>query len=151
MVKLPEKPMMPRLYDQRVISRLKKTDYGIDEQPRARAQVHHALRSKDPSAELSEPVKPIVYYVDPATPTKWIPWIKKGIEDWRLPSKPPALRTPSSRRKHCRSGGIILGSEDARYSVIRYLPSTIENASRPHVSDPRTGSSWSQTFSTTTT
>ena len=154
MVKLPEKPMMPRLYDQRVgYFTVRKTDYGIDEHraPERRYITRWRLEKKDPNAELSEPVKPIVYYVDPATPTKWIPWIKKGIEDWRLPSKPPALRTPSSRRKHRQSGGSYWDPEDARYSVIRYLPSTIENASGPHVSDPRTGRFSSQTFSTTTT
>src|SRR4029078_6315809 len=84
MVKLPEKPMTPRLFDERVgyftqnMTDLSGPRNGWEQRtyiPRYR------LEKKDPSAALSEPVKPIVYYVDPATPTKWVPWIKKAIED----------------------------------------------------------------------
>src|ERR1044071_9725826 len=83
MVKLPEQPMMPRLFDERVgYFTVRKIDYGIDEQraPQRTYITRWRLEKKDPNAELSEPIKPIVYYVDPATPTKWVPWIKKGIE-----------------------------------------------------------------------
>ena len=76
MVKLPEKPMMPRLFDERVgYFSIRKIDYGVDEHraPQRRYITRWRLEKKDPNAELSEPVKPIVYYVDPATPTKWIP------------------------------------------------------------------------------
>src|SRR5678816_4310002 len=86
MVKLPEKPMMPRIFDERAAYfTIRQTDYGIDEQraPQRTYITRWRLEKKDPNAEMSEPVKPIVYYVDPATPTKWIPWIKKGIEDWQ--------------------------------------------------------------------
>src|ERR1043165_4013751 len=86
MVKLPEQPMMPRLFDERVgYFTVRKTDYGVDEHraPQRTYITRWRLEKKDPNAELSEPVKPIVYYVDPATPTKWVPWIKKGIEDWQ--------------------------------------------------------------------
>ena len=60
-------------------------DYGKDEQraPERRYITRYRLEKKDPNAALSEPVKPIVYYVDPATPTKWVPYLKKGIEDWQ--------------------------------------------------------------------
>ena len=86
MVKLPEKPMMPRLFDDRVgYFNISKYDYGVDEHRTVERTyiTRWRLEKKDPSAELSEPVKPIVYYVDPATPTKWVSWIKKGIEDWQ--------------------------------------------------------------------
>jgi hypothetical protein len=85
-------------------------------------------------------VKPIVYWVDPATPKKWVPWIKKGIEDWQ-----PAFESAGFRRAIIAKEAPPLeqdpdwSPEDARYSVIRWLPSTIENASGPHISDPRTG------------
>ena len=86
MVKLPEKPMMGRLFDERVgyFSRVM-YDYSRDEH-RAQERTYvtrYRLEKKDPTAAISEPVKPIVYYVDPATPTKWIPYVKKGIEDWQ--------------------------------------------------------------------
>src|SRR5689334_8715731 len=86
MVKLPEQPMMPRLFDERVgYFSVRKLDYGVDEHraPTRTYITRWRLEKKDPNAEVSEPIKPIVYYVDPATPTKWVPWIKKGIEDWQ--------------------------------------------------------------------
>jgi hypothetical protein len=59
----------------------------------------YRLEKKDPNAAISEPVKPIVYYVDPATPKKWVPYIKKGIEDWQVGgSRPADSRTALSRR-----------------------------------------------------
>ena len=143
MVKLPEKPMMPRLYDERVgYFTVRKTDYGIDEHraPERRYITRWRLEKKDPNAELSEPVKPIVYYVDPATPTKWISWIKKGIEDWQPAFEAAGFKNAIiAKEAPSKSEDPNWDPEDARYSVIRYLPSTIENASGPHVNDPRTG------------
>ena len=143
MVKLPEKPMMPRLFDERVgYFTIQKTDYGVDEQ-RAPKRVYITrwrLEKKDPNAELSEPVKPIVYYVDPATPTKWVKWIKKGIEDWQPAFEAAGFKNAIiAKEAPSKAEDPNWDPEDARYSCIRYLPSTIENASGPHVSDPRTG------------
>ena len=57
-------------------------DYSQDEHraPERRFITRCRLEKKDPNAALSEPVKPIVYWIDPATPTKWVPYMKKGIE-----------------------------------------------------------------------
>ena len=143
MVKLPEKPMMPRLFDERVgYFSVRNYDYGLDEHKATQRTyiTRWRLEKKDPNAEISEPVKPIVYYVDPATPTKWVKWIKKGIEDWQ-----PAFETAGfknaiiAKEAPSKTEDPNWDPEDARYSVIRYLPSTIENASGPHVHDPRTG------------
>ena len=143
MVKLPEKPMMPRLFDERVgYFSIRKVDYGADEHraPQRRYITRWRLEKKDPNAEISEPVKPIVYYVDPATPTKWIPWIKKGIEDWQPAFEAAGFKNAIlAKEAPSKSEDPDWDAEDARYSVIRYLPSTIENASGPHVHDPRTG------------
>jgi hypothetical protein len=143
MVKLPEKPMTPRLFDERV-GYFTNTlmDYGQDEHraPKRRYITRYRLEKKDPSAPISEPVKPIVYWVDPATPKKWVPWVKKGIEDWQ-----PAFEEAGFRRAIVAKEAPTADQdpnwspEDARYSVVRWLPSTIENASGPHISDPRTG------------
>ena len=86
MVKLPEQPMMPRLYDERVgYFSVQQIDYGRDEHraERRRYITRWRLEKKDPTLALSEPVKPIVYYIDPATPEKWVPIIKRGIESWQ--------------------------------------------------------------------
>jgi len=143
MVKLPEKPMMPRLFDERVgYFTVRKIDYGVDEQraPQRTYITRWRLEKKDPNAELSEPVKPIVYYVDPATPTKWVSWIRKGIEDWQPAFEAAGFKHAIiAKEAPSKEEDPYWDPEDARYSVIRYLPSTIENASGPHVSDPRTG------------
>jgi hypothetical protein len=140
MVKLPEKPMMPRLYDERVgFFNLRQTDYGVDEHraPERKYIIRWRLEKKDPGAAVSEPVKPIVYYVDPATPTKWVPYIKKGIEAWQ-----PAFEEAGFRRAIIAKDAPSdpdWSPEDARVSVVRWLPSTIQNAMGPNVHDPRTG------------
>ena len=143
MVRLPEKPMMPRLFDERVGYFTTSTmDYSRSEYKaeRTRYIARWRLEKKDPSAAISEPVKPIVYYIDAATPRKWVPWLKKGIEDWNEAFAAAGFKnaiigkeapTPAQDPKW--------SPEDVRYSVIRWLPSTTENASGPHISDPRTG------------
>ncbi|PYT04776.1 MAG: hypothetical protein DMF60_14200 [Acidobacteria bacterium] len=143
MVKLPEKPMMPRLHDDRVgYFTVRQTDYGQDEHraPQRRYITRWRLEKKDPNAAVSEPVKPIVYYVDPATPTKWVPYIKRGIEKWQAAFEEAGFKNAIiAREAPSVEQDPDWSPEDARYSVIRWLPSTIENASGPHVSDPRTG------------
>ena len=141
MVRLPEKPMTPRLFDERVgYFSVRKQDYGKDEQraPERTYITRWRLEKKDESAAISDPVKPIVYYIDPATPTKWVPFIKKGVEDWQ-----PAFEAAGFRRaiiaREAPKDDPDWSPEDARFSVIRWLPSTIENASGPHIHDPRTG------------
>ncbi|HEX8271399.1 MAG TPA: zinc-dependent metalloprotease [Longimicrobiaceae bacterium] len=143
MVRLPERPMMPRLADSRVgYFSVAKQDFGTEEHRAARRAYisRYRLEKKDPSAAVSEPVKPIVYYVDPATPAQWVKYVKQGIEDWQ-----PAFEAAGFR------GAIVArdaptpaedpdwSPEDARYSVIRWLPSAVENAYGPRVVDPRTG------------
>jgi hypothetical protein len=141
MVKLPEKPMMPRIFDERVgFFTENKMDYSKDEHraPRVRYIDRWRLEKKDPAAAASEPVKPIVYYIDAATPTKWVPWMKKGVEDWQ-----PAFEAAGFKNaiiaKEVPVDDPDFSSEDVRHSVIRWLPSTIENAMGPNIHDPRTG------------
>jgi hypothetical protein len=143
MVKLPEKPMMPRTFDERVgYFTVSQMDYGKDEHraPERQYITRYRLEKKDPSAAVSEPIKPIVYYVDAATPKKWVPWIIKGIEEWQ-----PAFEEAGFRKAIIGKAAPTpeqdpaFSPEDARYSVIRWLPSTTENASGPHIHDPRTG------------
>ena len=142
-VKLPDRPMMARLADSRVgYFTTQQVDYGRPEQ-KAEQRTYiqrYRLEKKDPSAAVSDPVKPITYYVDPATPNWLKPYIKKGIEAWK-----PAFEAAGFRN------GIVAkdaptpqedpdwSAEDARYSVVRWLPSDIANAQGPNVSDPRSG------------
>lgn len=143
MVKLPEKPMMPRLFDERVgYFSVSQMDYGRDEHkaPQRRYVTRWRLEKKDPNAEMSEPVKPIVYWIDSATPTKWVPYMKRGVEKWQKAFEAAGFKNAIiAKLAPTPQQDPDFSPEDARYSVIRWLPSTIENASGPHVHDPRTG------------
>jgi hypothetical protein len=140
MVKLPEHPMMARLFDDRVgYFTVRQEDFGRDEhRAPTRTYINRwRLEKKDPSAVMSEPVKPIIYYVDPATPVKWRPWVKKAIEDWQ-----PAFEAAGFKNAIIAMdppNDPAWSPEDARYSVVRWLPSTTENAVGPNIHDPRSG------------
>jgi len=143
MVKLPEKPMMPRLFDNRVGYFTTRTmDYTHDDYKADNVQyiARWRLEKKDPNAAISDPVKPIVYYIDAATPTKWVPWLIKGVEDWNIAFKEAGFSNAIVAKKMpTPEEDPTWSPEDVRHSVIRWLPSTVENASGPHISDPRTG------------
>ncbi|MYH31905.1 MAG: zinc-dependent metalloprotease [Acidobacteria bacterium] len=143
MVKLPEEPMQPRLFDERVgYFSVRQIDYGRDEHraPRRRYITRWRLEKRNPEAAVSDPVKPITYWIDPATPAKWVPYIRQGVEAWQ-----PAFEAAGfsnavvAREAPTPDEDPDWSAEDARNSVIRWLPSTVENASGPHVHDPRTG------------
>jgi len=141
MLKLPEEPMMPRLYDERVGYFTESTvDYGRPEHEAVRRRfiTRYRLEKEDPDAQMSDPVEPIEYWVDPATPTKWVPYVKAGIEDWQRAFEMAGF-TNAIVAREAPADDPDWSPEDARYSVIRWLPSTIENASGPHVHDPRSG------------
>ncbi len=146
-IALPKDPMTVRYEDPRVgWFTLKKYDYSA---PDLKAKDYTIIRRwrlepKDKKAyargELVEPIKPIVYYLDPATPMVWRPYFKKGVEDWnqafekagfknaiRAMDPPTAEEDPD------------FSPEDVRYSTVRYVASTTRNAVGPSVSDPRTG------------
>jgi len=141
MIKLPETPMMARLFDERVgYFTQGLTDYGTDEQ-RAVAKryiTRYRLEKKDPTAAMSDPVKPIVYWIDPATPPQWVPFLKQGIEDWQVAFEAAGFSN-AILAKDAPTDDPDWSPEDVRYSVVRWLPSTTENASGPHVHDPRSG------------
>lgn len=145
MVLLPEKPMTPRLADHRVgFFALWQTDYSRDENEAVgrRYILRWRMEPSDTAAflrgELVDPIKPITYYIDPATPVKWRQWLRKGIESWN-PAFEGAGFKNAVRVLDPPESDPDWSPEDARYSVIRYFPSPIENAYGPNIHDPRTG------------
>jgi hypothetical protein len=144
MTKLPEKPMSPRLMDKRVgYFSTSTVDFSRPAQKsETRTYItRYRLECSDRrEGNLCYPVRPIAYYVDPATPTWLVPWVKKAIESWQ-----PAFEAAGFKN------GIIAKDaptpaedpdwsiEDTRYSVIMWLPSGIENAFGPNTNDPRSG------------
>ncbi|MEZ4919159.1 MAG: zinc-dependent metalloprotease [Saprospiraceae bacterium] len=146
-VLLPDDPIVPRYYDERVgYFSIQHTDYGLDEQKAATRRFINRwrLEPKDPAAyfrgELVEPVKPITYYIDPATPDKWRPYLKKGIEDWQVAFEAAGFKNAIiAKDPPSKEEDPDWSPEDVRYSVIRYISTDIQNAMGPHVHDPRTG------------
>jgi hypothetical protein len=141
MIRLPERPMMQRWFDERV-------GYFSDDQVDFSAPGHHFVRrkyavrwrleKKDPQAALSEPVEPIVYYIDPATPDVWKPWIKHGVEIWQSAFEAAGFKN-AILAKEPPIGDPDWSPEDVRHTVVRWLPSTSRNAQGPNIHDPRTG------------
>ena len=147
MILLPDDKMQPRFLDKRVgYFSQSQTDYGLDEQKaKSTSYIRRwKLVPKDIEAynrgELVEPIKPIVYYIDPATPEKWRKYLKQGVEDWQVAFEAAGFKNaiickyPPSKEEDPD-----WSPEDARYSVIRYFASDIQNAYGPHTADPRTG------------
>ena len=147
MVRLPDRPMQARECDARVgFFSIRQTDYGTDAQRAERRCfiTRWRLEPSDPAAyargELVEPVKPIVYYIDPATPLEWRGVLKQGVEDWNEAFERAGFRNAiRAMDPPTPEQDPDFSPEDARYSVIRYFSSDIENAYGPHVADPRTG------------
>ncbi len=145
MLLLPDDPMEPRLCDERVgFFSNTRTDFSLDTQ-RAETRcfiTRWRLEPSDPEAyargELVDPVEPIVYYIDPATPPKWVPYLIQGVNDWQVAFEAAGFSNAIVGREAPKDDP-DWSPEDARYSVIRYLASDVQNASGPHVHDPRTG------------
>lgn len=147
MIKLPENPMMPRLADQRVgWFTMGNINFSSDKLKgdQVRFLKKWRLEPKDPAAyargELVEPVKPIVYYLDPATPEKFRKWFKLGIEDWQVAFETAGFKNaiiakdpPSPEEDPDWS------PEDTRFSTVRYIANMTRNATGPSTADPRTG------------
>ncbi len=149
MILLPKEPMKRRYFDQRVgWFTSGQTDYGLNVQKSK--TVHYLdrwrLEPKDEDIEKYErgelvvPKKQIVYYIDRATPKKWRPYIKQGIEDWQKAFEAAGFKDAIiAKDAPTEAEDPDFSPEDVRYSVVRYLASPIENANGPHVSDPRSG------------
>jgi hypothetical protein len=149
LVILPKVPMQPRFFDPRVgYFTTGYTDFDANPQgikdiqmiARWRLEVKPEDMAKYKKGELVEPKKQIVYYIDPATPAKWVPYLIAGVNDWQKAFEAAGFKNaivakiaPSAQQDSTWS------LDDATHSVIVYKPSETENASGPHISDPRSG------------
>lgn len=146
MVLLPKEPMKPRLFDSRVgYFAVRYTDFDSNPQgieykamiTRWRLEPKDEDLEKYKRGELVEPKKPIVFYIDPATPRKWVPYLKAGVNDWQKAFEKAGFKNAIYALEVPADSTWSL--EDARHSAIVYKPSDIPNASGPHVHDPRSG------------
>lgn len=147
-VLLPKVPMRQRLFDPRVGYFTDSYTAFSDNQQRTESTefiTRWRLEPKDSAdaekmkrGELVEPKKPIVYYIDPATPKQWRPYLIQGVNDWQKAFEQAGFKN-AIYAKEWPENDSTMSMEDARYSCIRYLASPIENAYGPHVHDPRSG------------
>ncbi|MCK7553723.1 zinc-dependent metalloprotease [Chitinophaga sedimenti] len=149
LVLLPEVPMKPRIMDERV-GYFTSSHRDFDVHPQSVKVISYAVRWRlEPKpedeqrylkGELVEPKKPIIFYIDPATPKKWVPYLIAGINDWNKAFEQAGfknaiigLEAPTKEQDSTWS------LDDARNSAIIYRPSAIANAMGPNVNDPRSG------------
>lgn len=145
MVLLPKVPMMKRLWDERVGYFTNRYTIFSDKQTKADHEAfisRFRLEPKDPKRYrkglLTEPVKPIVFYIDPSTPKQWVPYLKAGIEDWNKAFEAAGFKN-AIKAKDWPADDPNMSLDDARYNVLLYLPAEIENAYGPRIVDPRSG------------
>jgi len=148
-VLLPKVPMKPRYYDDRVAYfTTEYTDFDADPQgvkdismiTRWRLEPKEEDLEKFKRGELVEPKKPIIYYIDPATPQKWVPYLIQGVNDWQKSFEKAGFKNAiMAKLAPTKEEDSTWSLEDARFSAIVYKPSDIPNASGPHIHDPRSG------------
>lgn len=146
-VLLPREPMRPRIADPRVgwfsINQIDFASRALKADTRTLLR-RWRLEPKDPAAyargELVEPIKPIVFYLDPGTPLEWRPFIRQGIEDWQKAFEVAGFRNAIiARDPPTAAEDPDFDPDDVRYSTVRYVANLTRNAMGPSVSDPRTG------------
>ncbi|HSC38509.1 MAG TPA: zinc-dependent metalloprotease, partial [Chitinophagaceae bacterium] len=149
LVLLPKTPMQARYFDPRVgFFANSYTDFDADPQGSKRVTMIARWRlepkpedmEKYKRGELVEPQKPIVIYIDPATPPKWVPYLVQGINDWQGAFEKAGFKNAIiGKMAPTAAEDPTWSLEDARHSALVYKPSTVANASGPHTSDPRSG------------
>ncbi len=146
---LPEKPMKSRYQDSRVgYFATGFTDFDANPQgvkdinliARWRLEAKPEDMEKYKRGELVEPVKPIIFYIDPTTPKKWVPYLILGINDWQVAFEKAGFKNAIiGKEAPTKEQDSTWSLEDARNSAVIYKPSTIENAYGPSNVDPRSG------------
>lgn len=148
-VLLPKVPMQPRYYDPRVgYFAVGYTDF--DANPQGVKQISMVKRwrlepkdsdwEKYMKGELVEPKKPIIFFIDPATPKKWVPYLIQGVNDWQQAFEKAGFKNAiMAKMAPTREEDSTWSLDDARNSAIVYKPSDIPNASGPSIADPRSG------------
>ncbi len=149
MILLPAVPMKARYFDPRVgYFTTSVTDFDLDPQGVKRLSMVTRWRlepkpedlERYKRGELVEPLKPIIFYIDPATPKKWVPYLIQGVNDWQAAFEKAGFKNAVvAKVAPTREEDSTWSLEDARFSAIVYKPSDIPNASGPHIHDPRSG------------
>ncbi|PCH76477.1 MAG: metalloprotease [Flavobacteriaceae bacterium] len=146
-VLLPKEVMQPRFSDFRIGYFTKPMDYYSDAQHEVEKRELITRWRLEPKTEdiekykngaLVTPKKPIVYYIDPATPAQWRPFIEKGVYDWSETFEAAGFKN-AIQVKFPSKDDTDFDADDVRYSVITYAASEKQNAMGPAIVDPRSG------------
>ena len=146
MVLLPAIPMKARYADARVgFFSANYTDFDANPQgikklgviTRWRMEPKDEDKEKYLRGELVEPKTPIIFYIDPATPKQWIPYLIQGVNDWQQAFEQAGFRNAVMAKEAPADSSWSI--DDARHNVIVYKPSDVANASGPNIHDPRSG------------
>ena len=141
---LPEEPMMRRREDWRVGYFSTPTTIYNDEQQkveRANYITRWRLEPKDTAAylrgELTEPIKPITFYIGQAVPEHLRPYIVQGVVDWNKAFECAGFK--NAIQAVVATDTMDVDGDDMHYSVLTYAASEKANAMGPSTIDPRTG------------
>jgi hypothetical protein len=141
LLELPGTPMRPRYADERVgyfVSAIKDFSRDTAESFFVRFINRWRLEKRDPGAALSDPVKPIVYYIDHTVPVEWKPWVRAGILEWNRAFEEAGFR--NAIQVYDAPDDSLWSAEDARYSTVRWTATNRSvYAVGPSNVDPRTG------------
>lgn len=150
LVLLPKVPMQARYSDDRIgyFTTQSITDFDLNPQGVERIRFIRRFRlepkeedlEKYKRGELVEPKKPIVYYIDPTTPKKWVPYLIQGINDWQVAFEKAGFKNAIvGKEAPTNLQDSTWSIDDARHNAIIYKPSEVANAQGPTVIDPRSG------------
>jgi hypothetical protein len=141
LLELPSTPMRPRYADERVgyfVSAIKDFSRDTAESFFVRFVNRWRLEKRDPGARLSDPVKPIVYYIDRTVPLEWRPWVRAGILEWNRAFEEAGFR--NAIEVFDAPEDSLWSAEDARFSTVRWTATNRSvYAVGPSNVDPRTG------------
>ena len=140
---LPQDQMTPRLSDTRIGYFLINKDVVTNGKVEKATFVKRwRIEPKDTAAyfagKLTEPTKPIVYYIENTFPTLWKNAIKNGVLRWNKAFEKIGFKNVVQVQDF-PTNDPNFDPDNFKYSCIRYLPTDVENAMGPSWTDPRTG------------
>ena len=143
MARLPDEPMMPRWHDERVgFNSSRSWDFTRPDNRLEQVRFIHRFRleKQNPNATVSDPVEPIVYWIDPHTPDWLKPWIVTGVNAWQPAFEEAGFSNAIfGRVAPTPEEDPSFSMYDARNSAIYWWPSTVANATGGQIVDPRSG------------
>ena len=140
--KLPATPMAARAADSRVghfVTRQWDFTDDMAAFPRKYIVNRWRLEKKDPAAAVSEPVQPIVYWLDKNIPVKYRAKVAEGVLEWNKAFEKIGFK--DAVQVNQQTDDATFDNNDTRHASVRWYVDTSEGALAigPSRTDPRTG------------